>query len=93
MFLASPKLETIDFQTGYFADLKQFKTDSHSANFGQVKIDPTYSFFTDFGRVSYFTDFGCVSYLTDFGQGARPRKTIRLTNNSRTTHRIWHKSF
>ena len=30
----------IDFQTGHFADFKQFKVDIDFVNFGQVKIDP-----------------------------------------------------
>ena len=35
----------IDFQTGHFADFKQFKIYSHFANFEQVKAGPVRSFY------------------------------------------------
>ena len=45
MFLAYPWCgRYTDFQTGHFADLEQFKIDSHFADFGLVKIDPASSF-------------------------------------------------
>ena len=46
MFLASPWLRYIDFQTGHFADFVQFKVDVHFANFGQVIIDLICSLWT-----------------------------------------------
>ena len=48
------------------------------------------------GPYSFFLNyFGKASYLTVFGQDVRPRKLPKfsLKKNSRTTHRIWHKSF
>ena len=40
----------VDFQTGHFADFGHFKIDSHLVVFGQVKIDPTFSFLLTLGR-------------------------------------------
>ena len=77
----------MDFQAGHFAAFEQFKIDSHFANFGQVKINPTCS------TILLWEGHG---YFTEFGQDIRPRKQsnlLRLTKNSRTTHRIWHKLF
>ena len=34
----------IDFQTSHFADFEQFKVDIYFANFGQVKLGPTWPF-------------------------------------------------
>ena len=47
--------------------------------FGQVKIDPTHSFFTKHGQVTV--------------TAKRNASRIRLTKNLRTTHRILPKSF
>ena len=55
----------VDFQTGHFADFKQFKIDTHFLNLGTS--NGPYSFF--------FTYFGKASYLTDFGKDVRPQKT------------------
>ena len=44
VFSFSMTWDYIDFQTGHFADDEQFKVDSHSADFGQVKTYPTCSF-------------------------------------------------
>ena len=38
----------IDFQTGHFANIEQFKIYSHFTDFGQFKID--HSYFTKFGQ-------------------------------------------
>ena len=45
MFLASPWWRYVNFQT------EQFKAETHFANFGQVKIDPIFSFLL-FGQVT-----------------------------------------
>ena len=42
----------------HFFDIEQFKTDSHFADFEQIKILPTRFDFTDFGQVSYFAESG-----------------------------------
>ena len=57
----------IDFQTGHFADLGQFKVDIHLANFGQVTINPICFILLLWTAHSYFTEFG-----QDI-----PRKTIQ----------------
>ena len=44
MFLASPWLEIIDFQTSHFAESEQLKVDICFANFGQVNTDPIQTF-------------------------------------------------
>ena len=31
----------MDSQIAHFADIEQFKIDSHFSDFGQIKIDPT----------------------------------------------------
>ena len=48
----------IDFQTSHFAEFEQFKVDIYFANFGQVKIDPIWSFLLLWTDHSYFTKFG-----------------------------------
>ena len=75
-----------NFKTGHFNDSGQFKVYSHFADFGQIKIDPFNLFLLALGRSQSFTEFG---------QDARLQKTnpLCLTKTSRTTHRIWHKSF
>ena len=47
-----------DFQTGHFADFKQFKVDIDFVNFGQVKIDPICSLLLLWTGHSYCTEFG-----------------------------------
>ena len=40
----------MDFQTDHFADLEQFKIDSHIVDFGQVEFDPTRLFLLTLGK-------------------------------------------
>ena len=56
---------TGDFQTGLFADFKQFRINGYFSDFGQVKIDHSFIF-------SYF---GELSYATDLQQNIRLQKT------------------
>ena len=44
----------IDFQTSHFAKFEQFKVDIYFANFGQVKIDPIWSFLLTLDRSQLF---------------------------------------
>ena len=46
----------MDFQTDYFADVKQFTIDSHFADVGQVIIDPTDIFLVTLGRLQLFSN-------------------------------------
>ena len=69
-----------------FMFYEQFKVDIHFANFGQVKIDPIHSLLLLWTGRSYFTEFG-----QEIPQN-NPN-SLGLTKKSRTTHRIWHKSF
>ena len=54
MLLASSWLEIYSFQTGYFADFEQFKSDIHFDNFGQVRIDPICSFLLSLDKLQLF---------------------------------------
>ena len=40
----------MDSQIAYFADMEQFKIDSHFADFEQIKIHPTRLFLLTLGR-------------------------------------------
>ena len=76
-----------DFQTGHFAEFKQFKVDIHFADIGQVTIDPTHSLFLTLDRSQLF-------YWVWAKQAAKNNPNRHcLIKNSRTTHRIWYKSF
>ena len=44
----------MDFQTGHFADVKQFTIDSHFADVGQVLIDLTDILLVTLGRLQLF---------------------------------------
>ena len=73
----------IDFQTGHFADIEQFKINNYFADFKHVKTDPTYSFLLTLSKSKYFTEFR---------QDFRPLKsmqTLCLTKNSGTRHIRW----
>ena len=76
-------LRYVDFQTGHFADFEQFKVGIHFANFEQVqvKIDPVHFFLLTLNMSQLF-------YWVWAGHA-----TKNNTKYSRTTHRIWHKSF
>ena len=75
------------FQTGHFAEFKQFKVDIHFADIGQVTIDPTHSLFLTLDRSQLF-------YWVWVKQAAKNNPNRHcLIKNSRTTHRIWYKSF
>ena len=86
MFLASPWLEIIDFQTSHFAGSEQLKVDICFANFGQVNTDPIQTFFIDFRHVTVI--------LLNLGK-ACCKKTIQilLKKIQEPWHKIWHKSF
>ena len=53
MFLASPWLKYIDFQTGHFPKFEQVEGDSHSATLGKTKLI----------LCIYFNDFGLVTVI------------------------------
>ena len=65
----------IDFQTGHFADIEQFKINNYFADFKHVKTDPTYSFLLTLSKSKYFTEFR---------QDVRPRKSMQ-------TFSVWQK--
>ena len=67
----------IGFHTGHFAD------------FGEVKIEPTYLFLLKLGRSQLFTELGQDIKL----QKKNNPNPLCLRKNSRTTDRIWHKSY
>ena len=76
----------IDFQTGHFAVLEQFKVDSH-ATVGQVKTEPTRSFkWLCRSQLFYWCWARCCAAKNNPTLSARKK-------NSGTMHRVWHKSF
>ena len=44
----------MDSQTAHFADIEQFKIDSHFVDFGQIRIDPTCLFLLTLGSSQLF---------------------------------------
>ena len=80
-FLASLWLEIYRFSNWSFCYFEQFKVDTNFVNFGQVKIDPKWSFLLTLDRSQLF-----------YWVWAR-HATKNNPKNSRTTHKIWHKSF
>ena len=68
------------------ADFEQSKLDTHFADFGQVKIDLTCSFSLTLDTVIL------LSLGNTLGRGKNPNPH-RLIKKSKTTHRIWYKSF
>ena len=60
---------TRDFQTGNFADFKQFKINSHVAKFGQAKIDPNCSSLPTLGRSHLLYYFGQKIQEPSIGSG------------------------
>ena len=78
MFLASPWLEIIDFQTSHFADSEQFKVDIYFAIFRQVKNDPIQTFLLTL-------DISLLFYWLWVRHAAKKQfKLSLLGNNSRT---------
>ena len=75
----------MDSQIAHLADIEQCKIDSHFSDIEQFKID---SYFPDFEQIKIqptrlFLLLWETAFTTPF------EKNIQ---NSRTTHRIWHKS-
>ena len=70
--------EKLDWSFCYF---EQFKVDTNFVNFGQVKIDPKWSLLLTLDRSQLF-DWVWARHATK-----------NNPKNSRTTHKIWHKSF
>ena len=60
-------MEIIDFQTGHFADLVQFKIDSHFATLDKSKL-----------TLIIFKDFGHHSDFAKFGQNIASGKTVQM---------------
>ena len=75
-----------DFENGRFAYLEQFQIISHSPDFGKVKMDPICSFLLTLGRLFILLTFGKML-------GCEKQFKPSRTKNSRTKHRIRHKSF
>ena len=78
----------IDFQTSHFAGFEQSKILFILLTLGKEKLTLLVYFYQLWPGHSNFLDFG---------QDVWPRKKnpnpLRLTKNSRTTHRVWYKSF
>ena len=81
MVLGSPMTGDIKFSNRSFYYIEQFRVDIHFANFWQVKIDPIRFFSADVGQVT-------VVLLS-----LSKHITKNNPKNSRSMHRIWHKSF
>ena len=81
MFLVSLWLEIYRFLNCSFYYFEQFKDNIHFANSGQLKMDPICSSLLTLDRSQLFY-WVWTKHATKNGP-----------KNSRTTHRIWHKSF
>ena len=69
-----------------FSDFEQFKVDTHSTDFGQVKMDPTHSFMG-------FEQVTVILLSLGIMLGYKKQFKLPLIKNSGTMHRVWHKSF
>ena len=85
MFLAFPWPEIYRFSNWSFCWLWAVQN-WHFPNFGQAKMDTTSLFLLTLGRSVYLLTLGKI---LDCKKQSKPS----LTKNSRTRHRIWHKSF
>ena len=76
-----------DFQTGNFANFEQFTIDSHFSDFGQVKIDPSWLYLLLWAGHSF------IEFWARLLAAKNNPNPLILIKKSRTTHRIWPKSF
>ena len=86
MFLASPWLRYIQFQTGHFPNFEQFEIDSHSATLVKSRLILCV-YFNTLNKSVILLSF---SKMLDCEKQSKPPT---LDKSSGTTHRVWYKAF